>query len=419
MIRIIALIALILWPVLSSAQRSDVSPNDATLTITIENVQDEFLENEMILLTIHGVYRRHITREKLVQPTLNGFGWMQLGEDYWYDSTENGLKVKNMRRRMALYPNRTGQVEIGAFRHVLTFLDEELKWFEHEIASEPIVIDVGTSVGDADWWLPVHRLELEDSWSNPPDQLQEGSGVLRVIRVEAHGASPDMLPPMPELKSPSANIYPHPEKRMVELTPRGPVAIAFWRWTLRPTKNASAILEPLIVDYFDTVTRESKRAEISAQRIAYGTVTGRLGKPDKTEAGESTVDDEEGLAIASRFGLVAVFSAVLVVSTAALVWSMTFIGTNAVLRRFRLDEPSRRMRKAVSEDDPILFRRWAHRLANDHGVDPRHLRSLSDLDNQIFANSGKRSTLSELSRRFGAELRALLKQETPDQSVRP
>jgi len=153
------------------------------------------------------------TREKLIQPALNGFGWMQLGEDYWYDSLENGLKVKNMRRRMAIFPNRAGEIEIGAFKHRLTFLDEDLKWFEHEITSEPIAIDVGAADQTADWWLPVHRLEIDDSWSNPPDQMKAGEGVLRVIRVEAFGASPDMLPPMPEMKSPSAHIFPHPEKQ--------------------------------------------------------------------------------------------------------------------------------------------------------------------------------------------------------------
>ena len=64
-------------------------------------------------------------------------------------------------------------------------------------------------------------------------------------------------------------IFPHPEKRLVELTPEGPVTYAFWRWTVRPTNNTSAILEALDVPYFDTTTRRFGVAAISPERVAY------------------------------------------------------------------------------------------------------------------------------------------------------
>ncbi len=413
--RLALLLALLLWPALAKAQRAEVIPEDARLTITIENVHDEFLESEMILLTIHGVYRRHITRENLIQPSLNGFGWMQLGEDYWYESTENGLQVKNMRRRMALYPNRVGKVEIGRFRHILTFLDENQKWFEHEISSEPIVIDVGKPEGSEGWWLPVHRLELEDSWSNAPDQLQAGSGVLRVIRVEAHGASPDMLPPMPELKSPSAHIYPHPEKRMVELTPRGPVAIAFWRWTVRPTNDASAILEPINVDFYDTVARENKRVEITAQRIAYGTITGREASPELLN--EVVAGQNAGPKTASRSSLLGIIGLVLVSTLSVFLWSSKFLGFNTILRRLRLDADSRKIRQAVTNQDVAGLRRSANSLAKRHGLNPADVSSLRELDSHLFAKSAERPNLSSVVKRMRAEISTLSEQEMRNNTV--
>ncbi|WP_052701017.1 BatD family protein [Loktanella sp. S4079] len=254
----------------ASAQTRAVLPDELSLRVTVEQLPDPLFRQEMVLLTIHGIYRRHITREELEQPDFAGFNWMQLGQDHWFESVVDGRPVKNMRRRMAVFPDDTGRLEIGAFQHHLTLLDEDNKWFEHTISSEPISIEVMSEPASDDWWFPVRRLRISDEWSNAPDQLEPGQGVLRVMRISALGASPDMIPPMPDLVSPSALIFPHPEKRLVDLTPLGPEAIAFWRWTVTPTNGHSAILEPITFSYFDAVAREMREVSISPQRVAYG-----------------------------------------------------------------------------------------------------------------------------------------------------
>ena len=193
---------------------------------------------------------------------------MQLGPDQWFDSVVDGRKVKNMRRRMALFPEDAGTLWIGAFTHRLTLTDAGDDWFDHEITSAPVEIEVRPHPPTDDWWLPVRRIEVSDNWSNAPDQLAAGEGVLRVIRIEAVGIPPDLLPPMPDLKSPSALIFPHPEKRLVTLSPEGPVSVAFWRWTILPARPPSAILEPIKFEYYDTVAREMRSVTISAQRVA-------------------------------------------------------------------------------------------------------------------------------------------------------
>ena len=88
----------------------------------------------MILVTIRGSYRRHITRERVEQPPLDGFSWSQLGPDRWYEERIRGRPVKMFERRMALYPERAGELTIGAFTHHLTLTDEGDEWFEHPCA---------------------------------------------------------------------------------------------------------------------------------------------------------------------------------------------------------------------------------------------------------------------------------------------
>jgi hypothetical protein len=115
----------------SQNQAQSVEASDLQLTVTVEPMPATPMRQEMILLTIHGIYKRHITLERLEQPDFAGFNWMQLGEDHWFESMLDGRPVKNMRRRMAIFPNEAGILDIAPFRHHLTLLDKDNKWFEH------------------------------------------------------------------------------------------------------------------------------------------------------------------------------------------------------------------------------------------------------------------------------------------------
>lgn len=252
------------------AQSRVVDPADVQLEISLTGTQDVVpYVGEMVLIEITGTYARHIALEHLEQPALEGFSWMQLGEDRWWDARENGRQVKKLRRRMALFPSRPGRLEIAPFRHVLQLIDEGDDWFEHVIVSQPLVLDVAPVPEGQGWWFPVRELQIEDNWSNAPDALAPGEGVMRILRVQALGVAPEALPPMPELRSPSGGVFAHPEKRLVELTPDGPQSIAFWRWTIQPVNGTSVILEPMEVSYFDTQARQSFTARISPTRVAY------------------------------------------------------------------------------------------------------------------------------------------------------
>ena len=368
------------------AQTTEVDPADVTLTVTVENPGATPYVQEMVLVTIHGRYRRHLTREKLEQPDLEGFNWMQLGPDQWFDTTERGKKVKNFRRRMALFPDRSGRLTIGAFTQHLTLTDEVNAWFGHDIMSEPMTIEVAPApVGD-EWWLPVRQIEVSDNWSNAPDQLQPGEGVLRVIRVEAVGASPDMLPPMPELRSPSAMIFAHPEKRLVELSPEGPVSIAFWRWTIRPGNDTSAIVEPIGFDYFDTRERVPRAVSISAQRVAMD---------------ESTLPAPVPPAEPSRLRrapIAFLFTAAMIAGLGTLLLGRRFEGAQA-LRRFKAFDPLRRnLRRAAAAQDVAGLRRAAEAMLRRDGENPVRRRLLDDLDRKLFASEPERPE----SRRFAS-----------------
>lgn len=383
-----AVLLLLFLPVTLSAQTRDVNPKDLTITVTVENDNIAPFQQEMVLITIHGVYQRHITREMLEQPDLTGFNWMQLGQDHWYDSQLNGKKVKNLRRRMALFPDRVGELEIGSFVHHLTLTDEGDDWFEHEIRSDPIAISVQKAPVSDDWWFPVRRLEISDNWSNAPDQLNKGEGVLRVIQIKAVGASPDMIPPMPIMHSPSAMIFPHPEKRFVELSPEGPVSLAFWRWTVRPTNATSAILEPINFSYFDTITRQKHNVEITAQRVAMSEANLPSPQPPPTAV------------ILNPLPSLTVGLGVFVVVLAWMTSGYHLVGARRRQSWLLFDPLRRSVHRAARRGDLLSLRRAAAAMINRDGATKTRKVLLSQLDSAVFGRPGTAFDAREFAKKF-------------------
>lgn len=387
--RRLVLALLICWPLVGWGQSREVRPEQLRLWVEIEETGHSPYRGEMILVTIRGSYRRHITRERVEQPALDGFSWSQLGHDRWYEERIRGRPVKMFERRMALYPERAGALTIGAFTHHLTLTDEADEWFEHPVQSEPVVISVAPAPAPAAEWFPVRRLRISDHWSNAPDQLTPGDGVLRVLRIEALGAMPGMVPPMPELRSPSGLIFAHPEKRLVELTPEGPMTYAFWRWTIRPGNDISAIVEPIRLRYFDTVTRAAQEVTISAQRVAYGTV---LPAPQA-----AAVVHEARLPGLSR-ALVGGMVFLLGVWFALRGWR---IEGRARLQRFALFDPlAWRLRRAARAGDARAMRRSAALMLARDGPHPAREAVLARLDHAIFAEVPGTPDLREIARVF-------------------
>ncbi len=390
MMRVLVILCLV-FPILAVAQTREVLPGELSLTIEIEDGASERLVGEMVLVTIRGTYRRHITRESLKQPELDGFSWSQLGQDMWTEARIRGQKVKVFTRRMALFPERAGTLAIGAFTHNLTLTDEGDDWFEHAALSQPIEIEVKLAPEVEGVWFPVKRLVVTDQWSNAPDQLAPGEAVLRVIRVEALGVTPEMIPPMPELTSPSAMIFPHPEQRLAELTPEGPVSYAFWRWTIRPTNDVSTIVEPISFPYFDTETRQSLEAVISPQRIAYGVKVPSGPPPAVVPVQEARLP---GWPVASAAALI--FLGGLSVGLRG-----RTVTANEVLRRVpSIDPLARRLVKAARKGDGREARRMAARMIERDGPSIARQDLIAVLDRSLFDPAGTSPDLAWFSRTF-------------------
>jgi len=342
---------------------------------------------------------------------------MQLGEDKWSKDTSRGGEILQYERVIALFPNRAGAIEIQPFIHELELWTHDGKRFDHELKSEPLSIEVTERPTSSDWWLPARRITVADRWSNAPDKLGTGEGALRVVTITVQGVLPEQIPPMPELGSAGAFVFPHPEVRDTRLYRTGPVTRVFWRWTVRPENPPSAYLKPIHIPYFDTKAREHREIVLAAQRIAMTeeAVAAYLAEADdesiaamneEVEGRDQSAPTLRGASAVAPLGLLAGFAVGLV----ALNPDMRLRrrrGFRQFLQRFRPDPDKLAFKRAIKSDDTAAARSAVVRLIHRGEGDGVQLRKvLLDLDRQVFGNPQRPANLKRFSESVRESLRS-------------
>ena len=266
----------------ASGVRADQDPDTTggRLEVEIEALPETPYEQEMVLLTIRGFYPYTIALSELKQPAFRNFGWMQLGRDRWFEV--QGQQMRGFERIMAIFPQRAGRLTIDPFVHHLTLVTSDGQRLPHNVASEPTAIDVRPKPTTSGWWFPARGARFADGWDVPPDQLAPGQAAVRTVTLEADGIGPELLPPIPSMRSPNLIVFADPGERTTTLTPKGPVSRVVWRWTVKPAISAITELEAITIPWFDTAVRQNREIVLAPQRIALAGSTPDLSRRDDT-----------------------------------------------------------------------------------------------------------------------------------------
>ena len=393
---VLALVLILVAPAPSALAEDGIADEDARLELHLEDRRHPPHPGEMILISIRGTFRVPVVREKLREPPLYGFDWMQLGRDHWYKELEDGFEVVKFERRMALFPQAPGKLEIPAFTHELELLSRSGKTVKISEQSNTLPLTAVPAPETSQWWFPVRKINVTDRWSNAPEGLAPASAALRIVTLILEGTTPQSVPPMPELTGAGAYIFPHPEHRTVTLGPNGPVTHVFWRWTVRPKEDTAGYLDPVEIVYFDTRDRAEKHIRLSAQRIAYAggaqTVRAAGGSAGRPVAGTSS-----GGALLRLPGWSV--PAMLALGLLAGLW-VGLSGPAGGRLRFpgwlRPSPEQIRLRRAVRSGDAHAVRRYAHMLIRRHGAPPPA--ALRQLDHALFGSGTNMPDLRKVAR---------------------
>jgi hypothetical protein len=365
----------------------DVDPDDAVIEASFEVVGAPF-EQEMVLLKLRGHYAVPITLEVMEQPALADFGWMQLGRDRWFGTTRQGRQLRGYERVMALFPKKSGRLTVESFTHRLTIMGRDGVRFAHMVSTRPITIDVAPKPQTGGWWLPARSVRVEDGWDRPPDRLAPGETAVRTVTIEATGASAELLPPIPAMRSPGVVAFADPEERVMRLTLEGPVSTVRWRWRVRSMTTQPAVLEAVRIPWFDTAAREGRMIELAPYRIAPAIAA------DDTPTGPGfavRVAVPAGLALGFAGGALLLFPGLRFRSRREVA---------AGFRRLLPDPDALALRVAVLKGDTNAVRHAARRFLDRRGVVPdgRLAADLAALDRAIYGRDGGAVALRPLVR---------------------
>ncbi|MEM8842508.1 MAG: hypothetical protein AAGD47_12105 [Pseudomonadota bacterium] len=381
-----------------------IEPDDIRLELFLEDRARDPFPGEMILLSIRGTYRIPVVRENLVQPPLDGFDCMQLGEDRWYHAFEDGFEVLKLERRMALFPQQAGQIEVPAFTHELEMFTRRGETIPVDQHSNTLTVTVAPQPEVEDWWFPVRGLRVSDSWSNPPEALPPGGGALRIVTLTLTGSAPQRVPPMPEMTGAGVHIFPHPVRSMTQLGPDGPITRVFWRWTLRPEDGSAGYLNPVPIPYFDSEAAAAREITLVAQRVAFAGGPQEVSEPAEPDGPETASHGTVSrgalpLPDLPRWSVPAALLAAFAIGFSGSIGR----GNWRVPGWLRRDPDIAALRRAARRGDAGAVRLLGHRLLS-RGGQPTP-RELAALDRALYGPGGARPSPRKAAREVLAALR--------------
>ena len=371
--------------------------DDVKLEVTPETHGVDPYPNELVMLRIRGTYRPLVNIAHMIQPPLTNFGWTNLTRDISFSAEFDGFPARGFERVIAIFPDKSGDLELGSFTHKLSVVDG-VGQKTIEVKSKPITLKVAEWVGPGgprdpkQWWLPSSEVRVTDQWSGDPNHVPRGETVRRTVTIEADGVMAEQLPPPPIMRSPGVISFRGPIDRETRVTENGPVARAVYRWDMRPTTASPAIVEPFDIPWFDTRSRTLRKAVIPAQRMAWASA----GAP--AEATTAKPEGPSAWAVAGA-GALAFLGGLALLS----------IGASGGLPRL----PPRalyRMRLAALRREPAGFRAAVTELAREEPVasrlwskDAQVRAGLAELDRHLFdASAGPSPALGRLGRQVSA-----------------
>ncbi|HFD81172.1 MAG TPA: protein BatD [Gammaproteobacteria bacterium] len=227
----------------------------------------------------------------------------RLGEDSQYQTTIGGQRYQVIERRYAIFPEKSGTLEIPPIRFdgrlmaasgqrfPSTGIDSMMRRFfgnqnpfddaffagtpfgnagkRVRVRSEPLKLEVrGRPAGyHGSDWLPAAALKLTDSWAAGPPEFRVGEPVTRTITLEAKGLESSQIPDIhiPEVEG--VRLY--PEQPVTENRTDGEWVFGTRKQSVAyvATRPGTVKLPAIRVDWWDTGAEKQRSSVIPAWEV--------------------------------------------------------------------------------------------------------------------------------------------------------
>ncbi|MEO5339671.1 MAG: BatD family protein [Magnetococcus sp. MYC-9] len=262
------------------AQPSDKQEDDLFLEVT--TAPEKIHVQSQVIYTVRFFRSVEISGASLTEPQLDASDAVieKLGEDHTFETNRNGNHYLVVERRYALFPQRSGKMTIAPLRlevqvgkrGLFSLFDDPLSGGGGSVKrrqSAPVELEVEpipvAARGGA--WLPAHRLQLLEKWSETPPRFQVGEAITRTLTLLADGLTSAQLPEigmqdaMPGKHASLFKMYPDQPVLTDQRERTGIIGMRQEKLALVPSQAGTFVLPAVEVAWWnvDSQTREVAR----------------------------------------------------------------------------------------------------------------------------------------------------------------
>ena len=234
---------------------------------TLVDTNDTYVQGQ-IIYSVKLFHTEGIGGDFPPPPSLPDTVVETLENEMRYESVVDGQRYYVLEKRYALFPQRSGPLEIPRERFVGTrgrggvFSQQQ----RVNATSESHTIKVKTipsSFSGANW-LPAKELVVQEAWTEINPVFRVGEPVNRQLAISATGLSDAVLPQLGEMEVANAKVYADPPATENRVSQDGLTALQITTVGIVPIKEGDLVLSETRIPWWNTQTDREEIAIVPA-----------------------------------------------------------------------------------------------------------------------------------------------------------
>jgi hypothetical protein len=247
---------------------------DRTIIFEAEVDRESAYVQGQVILTLRLQQAINLDNRSISELQLDG-AFVKPLEQRSFQRTVDGRPWLVHEIRYAIFPEQSGTLEIPAQSFSAQESLPRRSLFDMNRGrqvrrrTEPLTIEVMPRPESypASTWLPARSLNVEESWSTPPEQLRAGESSTRTIRIRGEGLQGAQLPPILFPATEGLKYYPdQPVINDTEVS-SGLLGTRQDSAALVPTRAGTWEIPEIRIPWWDTETGEVRYAVIPGRKI--------------------------------------------------------------------------------------------------------------------------------------------------------
>ncbi len=257
----------------------ELAPGEASpvfIELALDPIDGPFYVHAQLSLTVKIFYQQNLT-EATINPPAPDQASVRLLDEVPFPAERNGVRYRVLQRRYAIFPERSGTLEIPPMRLTGRLIERpndrlwqpSVRGRRVTEESEALSVEVLPRPADfqGDHWLPARQVTLAQQVSETSG-IRVGEPVTRTVILDAVGLEENMLeePVWPELND--ARIYPDQPQGISRDDGQWVRGHKEFRYAIVPEVAGELVLPEIRLDWWDTMADRARTAIVPELRIA-------------------------------------------------------------------------------------------------------------------------------------------------------